>query len=103
MLFAFSGCEQYPQFSDEYLACMIRTYTQTIYHPTSTCKMGAEWDTNAVVTPELKVKGVKGLRVVDASIFPQIVSGNTNAAVIATAERAADLIKGAVRAPYRPP
>jgi len=99
----YPGCEQYPQFSDEYLACMLRTYTQTIYHPTSTCKMGDEYDPTTVVTSDLKVKGVHGLRVIDASVFPQIVSGNTNAAVIAIAERGSDLIKGAVREPYEPP
>ncbi|KAI1301455.1 Glucose dehydrogenase -like protein [Halotydeus destructor] len=99
----YPGCEQYAQWSDEYLACMLRTYTQTIYHPVGTCKMGAEWDPTAVLDPELRVKGVKGLRVVDASVFPQIITGNTNAGTIAVAERASDLIKGAVMAPYRPP
>lgn len=91
----FPGCEAYIYLSDEYLACVARTYTQTIYHPVGTCKMGAAWDGTAVVDPELRVLGgVKNLRVVDASIIPTIISGNTNAPVIMIAEKAADLIKG---------
>lgn len=100
----YPGCEQYmPLYSDEYLACMLRTYTQTIYHPAGTCKMGSAHDPSTVVDPYLRVKGVHGLRVVDASVMPLISTGNTNAAIIAIAERASDLIKGAVRKPYRPP
>jgi len=70
----------------------IRHTAQTIYHPTSTCRMGV--DELAVVDPELRVRGVEGLRVVDASIFPSVPRGNTNAPTIAVAERAADLIRG---------
>lgn len=66
---------------------------ETVYHPCGTCKMGMDQD--AVVSPfSLKVNGVKGLRVVDASVIPEVTSGNTNAPVIAMAEKASDLIKG---------
>jgi choline dehydrogenase-like flavoprotein len=78
--------------SDEDLEHYVRHNAQTIYHPTSTCRMGV--DDLAVVDPELRVRGVEGLRVVDASIFPSVPRGNTNAPVIAVAEKAADLIRG---------
>jgi len=74
---------------DDWLA-YIRETGSTIYHPTCTAKMGAGDD--AVVDSRLRVKGLDGLRVVDASVMPAVVSGNTNAAVIAMAEKAADLI-----------
>lgn len=91
----FPGCEHYQMWSDEYLACVARTYTATIYHPIGTAKMGAPWDPTAVVDPELRVLGgVKGLRVADGSIMPKLVSGNTNAPIIMIGEKAADLIKG---------
>ncbi|XP_054166150.1 glucose dehydrogenase [FAD, quinone]-like [Oppia nitens] len=96
----FPGCESYPYLSDEYLACVARSYTATIYHPSGTCKMGAKWDPTAVVDPRLRVLGVRGLRVVDASIMPTIVSGNTNAPVIMIAERAADFIRAEKSSDY---
>lgn len=64
----------------------------TIFHPVGTCKMGS--DTNAVVGADLRVHGLTGLRIVDASIMPKIVSGNTATPVVMIAEKAADLIKG---------
>jgi hypothetical protein len=70
----------------------IRHELVTLYHPTSTCAMGGTDD--AVCDPELRVRGVDGLRVVDASVMPSVPRGNTNAPVIAIAERAADLIIG---------
>jgi choline dehydrogenase len=76
--------------SDEELLEVVRQSGETVFHPTSTCRMGT--DTRAVVDSHLRVKGVGGLRVADASVMPAVVSGNTNAAVIAVAEKAADLI-----------
>ncbi len=78
---------------DDFWESYVRKYTITVYHPVGTCKMGKEDDEMSVVTPDTRVKGVKGLRVVDASIIPLIVSGNTNVPTIAIGEKAADLIK----------
>ncbi|KAE8747712.1 Glucose dehdrogenase acceptor-like [Frankliniella occidentalis] len=87
------GCRQHTFDTDAYWECAIRHFTFTIYHPTGTCKMGPLSDPDAVVDPRLRVYGVQRLRVVDASIMPQIVSGNPNAPVIMIGEKAADLIK----------
>ncbi|CAF0834998.1 unnamed protein product [Rotaria sordida] len=78
---------------DQFWESFIRKYSVTVYHPVGTCKMGKEEDPMAVVTSDTRVKGVRGLRVVDASIIPSHISGNTNIPAIAIAERAADLIK----------
>jgi choline dehydrogenase-like flavoprotein len=84
--------------NDAGLIDYIRRIAATAHHPVGTCRMGV--DAGAVVDPELKVYGVNGLRVVDASIFPHVVGGNTNAPVVMVAEKAADLIRG--RAPPPP-
>ena len=72
----------------------IRNTAITVHHPAGTCKMGSAADEFAVVDPALKLRGVAALRVVDASVMPDLVSGNINAAVLMIAERAADMIRG---------
>ncbi|KPN87448.1 choline dehydrogenase [Pseudomonas nunensis] len=94
---AFKGEELVPgphAQSDEALDAWARQVTETGYHASGTCKMGPLGDPEAVVDPHLRVHGLDGLRVVDASIMPVIVSGNTNAPTVMIAEKASDLIRG---------
>ncbi len=77
---------------DAALVKHIRATAATVHHPAGTCRMGV--DEECVVDPQLRVRGVAGLRVSDASVFPSLISGNINAAVVMIAERAADLILG---------
>ncbi|WP_322843445.1 GMC family oxidoreductase [Pseudomonas sp. B33.4] len=91
----YTGEEIYPGpsvRSDEALLSYINQRAKTVYHPVGTCKMGA--DDMAVVDPELRVHGLRNLRVVDASIMPNLISGNTNAPSIMIGEKAADMILG---------
>lgn len=83
----------YPYDSDKFWRWYISHATLTLYDPVGTCKMGRVNDPSTVVDPRLRVKGFTNLRVVDASVMPKIVSGNTNAPVIMIAEKAADVIK----------
>jgi choline dehydrogenase len=78
--------------SKEALADFVRTNASGVYHPVGTCRMGV--DGRAVVDPQLRVRGIEGLRVADASIMPSIVGGNTNAAAMMIGERASELILG---------
>ena len=85
--------------SDDEIEAAIRRQVELLYHPVGTCRMGASDDDDAVLDPELRVRGIEGLRVADASVMPLIPGGNTNAPVIMVAERAADLIRGRVGVP----
>jgi choline dehydrogenase-like flavoprotein len=83
-----------PEVSDDDMEQSLRERVELIYHPAGTCRMGSGED--AVLDPELRVRGLTGLRVIDASVFPVIPGGNTNAPTIMVAERAADLIRGRI-------
>jgi choline dehydrogenase len=80
---------------DDELARLASDIGTTIFHPVGTCRMGPADDALAVVDPELRVRGVAGLRIADASVMPLITSGNTNAPTLMIAERAAELMRGA--------
>ncbi|KAK3706214.1 hypothetical protein RRG08_038477 [Elysia crispata] len=89
----FPGCTDYKYNTDDYWRCFARQIATTAHHPAGTCKMGAVEDSSTVVDSRLRVKGISGLRVADASIMPVVVSANTNAPTIMIGEKAADLIK----------
>jgi len=83
--------------SDADIRKVLRERVDTVYHPVGTCKMGVT-DPMAVVDPQLKVHGLEGLRIADASIMPTLIGGNTNAPTIMIGEKAADMIKAEMRA-----
>lgn len=86
-------CDQFEYASNEYWKCYMSYMSSTVYHPMGTAKMGPSTDQHAVVDSELKVFGLNGLRVIDASVMPKMVSANINAATIMIAEKGADFIK----------
>ncbi|KFN50955.1 GMC family oxidoreductase [Arenimonas composti] len=93
----FRGDEIYPGAGvrDEAgIVAFIRRKAESVYHPVGTCRMGPADAADSVVDPQLRVRGVAGLRVIDASVMPRLVGGNTNAPTMMIAERAADLIRG---------
>uniref|UniRef100_A0A8W8J3L8 Glucose-methanol-choline oxidoreductase C-terminal domain-containing protein n=1 Tax=Magallana gigas TaxID=29159 RepID=A0A8W8J3L8_MAGGI len=90
----YPSCNSLPYPSEEYWICRLKHYMNTLFHPTSTCRIGKNNDDTAVVDPQLRVKGISNLRVVDASVMRHVTSGNTNAPTIMIAEKAADLIRG---------
>lgn len=87
------GCKHFLFNSDNYWKCAARHLSFTVYHLSGTCKMGPIGDPTAVVDPRLKVQGFQGLRVIDASIMPEVPAAHTNAPTIMIAEKGSDLIK----------
>ncbi|XP_055613218.1 glucose dehydrogenase [FAD, quinone]-like [Uranotaenia lowii] len=87
------GCAKHTFDSDQYWHCYVRHMSTSTYHPSGTAKVGPKTDPDAVVDSQLRVHGIKGLRVIDASIFPIIPSGNTHAPTMMVAEKGSDMIK----------
>lgn len=87
------NCRHLQMYTDEYWECAIKQYTMSIYHYSGTAKMGPASDPMAVVDAQLRVHGLRNLRVIDASIMPTITNGNINAPTIMIAEKGADMIK----------
>ncbi|XP_054715571.1 glucose dehydrogenase [FAD, quinone]-like [Uloborus diversus] len=92
----FPGCEQFAGNDPLYFRCQAQSVITSIFHPVGTAKMGDPSDPTTVVDPELRVKGIDGLRVVDASVMPTVTSGNTNIPIIMIGEKASDIIKQSI-------
>lgn len=90
-------CDNHKYRSNKYWECYLSFMATTVYHPIGTCAMGPDTDKKAVVDSELRVKNIKSLRVIDASIMPKMVSANINPATIAIAEKGSDFIKSTWR------
>ncbi|XP_031636376.1 glucose dehydrogenase [FAD, quinone]-like isoform X3 [Contarinia nasturtii] len=89
----FDDCDKHEYQSYDYWKCYISHMGTTVYHPTSTAKMGSDSDKKAVLDGSLRVRGIKGLRVIDASALPTLVSSNPNAVVIMVAEKSVDIVR----------
>lgn len=87
------GCEAEKFGSESYYKCCLKMYGSSLQHQSGTCKMGPDSDKDAVVDPQLNVYGVRGLRVADTSITPEIPAGHTNAVAIMIGEKVSDMIK----------
>ena len=85
-------CKKHTAWSDDYYKCVVQNNVMTTYHPVGTCKMGSKSDPMAVVDPNLKVIGINNLRVIDASVMPRVVGGNTNAATVMIGEKGSSII-----------
>ncbi|XP_064627621.1 alcohol dehydrogenase [acceptor]-like [Lineus longissimus] len=90
----FPDCYEFDAGTEPYWRCVIARISASLFHYTSTCKMGAPNDPTAVVDPTLRVRSLRNLRVVDASVMPFVISSGTNAATVMIAEKAADMMKG---------
>ncbi|KAL4719035.1 hypothetical protein ACJJTC_010174 [Scirpophaga incertulas] len=86
-------CKRLKFNSDEYWECAIRTVTATLHHQIATCRMGPASDHRAIVDPELRVYGIKNLRVIDSSVIPRTISAHTHAPAVMIGEKGADMIK----------
>jgi len=85
-------CGNHEIYSDSYWECLIKHWSQSLYHPAGTCKMGPDSDRESVVDPRLRVRGMRGLRVADASIMPLLVGANIHAPCVMIGEKAASMI-----------